>query len=253
MFVRPFRIPAAAVLAFAVGTAPLPTQASETVAEAPAAPSCRSGEDLFRGLFYGQGSSAELIEEIADPKALKAAEAKKSQLTVAQAKRLLEAQHAKLVAADRVADAELVAMGIAGLAKREAQDAKVMAGVPAATEDTSSQVVAMVKKRDPQFFVRLAAGLQSGDPVKVDRAIREGWQRNMKMIGLLSGTDAGPAASDPEPGHGVDQDSSVVLWIGIAIVLFIWIALPLTNQSFTGLAHDESVARLTKKLACPAR
>ncbi|MBK8235931.1 MAG: hypothetical protein IPK74_10265 [Deltaproteobacteria bacterium] len=253
MIARTAQFVGAASLALAVAVSPLPSFAAQSsAATSNTTQTCKSGEELFRGLFYGEGASAALIREIADPGALDAAQTKKSRLTVAQSKRLLQAQHDKLVAAGRTADAALVAIAIAGLAKRTDDSALLMQGTPNATglSEASRQIIEMIKTRDATFFAGFAADLQSGDPVKVNRALRKGWQRNSEMIQLLGGGGGGSSAD--EPGHGVDQDSSVVLWIGIALVLLVWIALPLTTESFTGLAHDEAVARLTEKLACTA-
>ncbi len=212
-----------------------------------------SGKDLFLGVFYGLGDQAKLAEALVSKKALEATYDRKSRLTIDQTKRLLEKQRKALLKEGKKKDAEIVAGLVKQLDAAPRGDVLLDKQLPSATTDrrksVAKAVMRLVEAEDAGFFEAFRRDMTSGNPAKVDVALRRAMRMNFEKLAIVSGQN--PAAGDDkDPGHGVDQDSSVILWLGLVVLIFVWLAIPLTTESMTALSHDESVARLTKSLSC---
>ena len=245
----------AAGLMVSVAVAPLRAEANTGSAGTSLSSQCSapSGKDLFLGVFYGLGDQAKLAEALVSKEALEATYDRKSRLTIDQTKRLLEKQRKTLLEAGKKKDAEIVAELVKQLEAAPRGDVLLDDQLPRATKErrtsVAKAVMRLIEAEDAAFFETFRRDMTSGNPAKVDVALRRAMRMNFDKLAIVSGQD--PAAGDgKDPGHGVDQDSSVVLWIGIALILLVWIALPLNPDSPTALTHDQSVARLTKSLSC---
>lgn len=245
------------VMAFSHGPAQVAAQANKFRSRPTPSGQCdpARGEDLFRGLFFGVGRFAALSNVMTTPSERAAVQRTVSRMTPAQTIRLLERNRAQLLRQGRLQDAKFVGEALKRERRIESSPSFRTAPASGALDsrrrgELSAQIINRIQRQDPGYFPRLQRELTSGNPLLVQRAVKDAGLRVLEMSNLLAGRSSAPSADDKDPGHGVDQDSSLVLWLGIVIVLLAWVALPLQDLGLTSFSEEEAIAKLTRRLKC---
>jgi SdpC family antimicrobial peptide len=208
------------------------------------------GQTIFSGIFFGTGEVAQLLPEVWSQQANLAQTVKDDPQGVAD----------KI---DQVASN----MKAAGWSDKSILHAQQVAtqirtgqtGTATNADQTASRdlLLGMIQDEDPTFFSRFAVGMQSGDPVKVDRSLTEARTFVKSVVEDLQAASepSMDLAKRPPPGWVVAYGYLYVAAVATTVVVVLSVvALTLVfplepNQEPSRLGHDEVIDRLSRGLA----
>jgi len=201
-----------------------------------------SGEDIYLGLFLGQGEAASLLPEVYDNVSVGEKVRDPEDVLVA-----LRSAKAEREAKGDEAGAKLLQSTIEaverGIVEGQLLDGLVISDTVAAT------FVLQVAARDPGFFDRFAGEIRSGDPRRVERALDDATQISRQVAEELAFK---PDAMQPRGGLAVVTVAVVAaaLYAFVVIAEGFWVVLYEEARSKSGgLLRDELVARVTEAFA----
>lgn len=241
-----FRSLCSALLAVSLAAGPL-TGCDD--AEAPAAieePSSLaslSGEEIYLGLFLGQGEAASLLPEIYDGVAVaekvRNPEAVLNDLRLAQGRRSAAGDEAGVRLLQKTID--VVESGVL--------EGQVVDGI-VVNEGLAAMFAHEVSLADPEFFDRFAAEIRSGDPRRVEQALADASAVSRRVADELAFKSDG---LQPRGGLAVVSVAVVAaaVYAFVVVVEGLWLltAEEARSQSSGDLLRDELVARVTQAFA----
>lgn len=207
-----------------------------------------SGEEIFVGLFLGQGEAASLLPEVHDRTEL--AEQLRDPTEILDA---LSRAKAEREAQGDSRGAALVQSAIEAIESGAA--AEQLADGIAISETLASMFVQEIAAKDPTFFTRFGDEIRSGDPRRVDRALQEAAAIGREVA------EATLFAADPlQPRAGAILFLVVAVHAAVAVFVlawagaFVWVEIAVESaieeRSRGGrLFRDEFVARVTEAYA----
>jgi SdpC family antimicrobial peptide len=202
----------------------------------------RDGETVFRGIFFGEGDvGAQLPEMWGDDVAQQRAAITKSPELLAQQ---LEQ-----------AIARMKASGWSDSVVARAQEALDMVRSGQSLQDTTpvemstlrDLMVARMDERDPTFFSRFAADMQSGDHLRVERAMNDA-QAAVRDVAETIGTSGGSGSESIVWYYGPVLVAAAAVAVAVAVVIVVFFADPAPGGHPNGLQHDELVHTLASRL-----
>lgn len=205
-----------------------------------------SGEELYLGIFLGQGEAARLVPEVHEDADL--VEQVRDPKEVLDALRSAKAERE---ARGDEAGARLVQSTIDAVESGLAED-RLVDGV-VLSESVASMFVLQLDKKDPTFFDRFADDLHSGDPRRVDRALEEGVRLSQSVAEELA---INSEVMQPRAGVALAVVAAVVaavaLYAFVVVAEGFWVVLyEEARNGGSRLFRDELVARVTD--ACASR
>ena len=167
------------------------------------------GETVFRGFFLGTGPVAEQLPELRDP----ALALSSRQLTKEQLATQLEGAAGRMRVEGKAGDA-------AGHIDRLVADLRAGSTTPEElllarqnVETTSGdRIIARINAVDPTFLTRFAADFQSGDHVRIQRAIDEGGRLFLDAASVEGAL----------PGHVVPEARCIAVFVVAILVFFVF-------------------------------
>lgn len=206
-----------------------------------------SGVDVFNGVFFGTGPVGGKLSTWT-PEARAQASAKPPAAQIPKLESAIAQMKAANWSPDAIATAEEALATLRKSGGLPQGDAKVRA---LQQDFILKQIVA----RDPKFLDRFGTEMQSGDPVRVDAAFKEG-------ITLLRSVVSAPAAGlnvnvvPPNYWHpqheGTSSDGSLAVAVAVAVaiawVIVVFWFIGVQAESTTRLGHDQLIVKLTDEL-----
>jgi len=213
---------------------------STTTAPAPAPlPAARDGASLFRGVFFGEGDAARQLPELWGDHAVqqRAALTKSPELMAQQ----LQSAIARMKAAGWSDD-------VIGRAQDALDVLQSGQPLPAMSVDVSTirdLIVARLAESDPTFLERFGADMQSGDRLRVERALTEAQDR-MRNVAETVGMSGSAGTESIVWYYG--PVLVAVAAVAVAAVVVVVVAMPAPDETSGRLAHDELVNSLALRL-----
>jgi SdpC family antimicrobial peptide len=194
------------------------------------------GETLYRGLFFRNGPAAhqasdlwKLLGQQPVPPSDKAVETLRQ-----SADRQQEAGDPAAAAAFRkIADS--VSRGTLPLRSPTGP----------ASPATIDATIAAIRVADSTFFSRFAQGIQSGDPVKVDRAMTEAGKLSLQV--LSDHINSNPAAA---LDVWYEFDIAVAIEVAAVVLIALLAVFPFERVQ-NDLVHDDAVKIITERFYAP--
>jgi hypothetical protein len=199
-----------------------------------------SGEDLFRGIFFGKGEVAKVLPEIWGASSV--LKSRKQEPAADTLKRMDAAEkwlrdHGKKTTADRIK------------ARRDTMAAAV-GHWPTIAPPTTSQMEATINKiksKDSAFFTRFATEIQSGNTSRVKATFLDASQLMLAEMPAIAPLDSTNGLVSVK----VNNAGSVAVWLIVAVAVIVVLfamevgqPLPDQNQLATAIAANQFTGRL---------
>jgi SdpC family antimicrobial peptide len=125
-----------------------------------------------------------------------------------------------------------------------------------AVDAAISAVVADIASQDPAFLDRFGADMQSGNPIRVKRAVEDASHRILEAAVHVQRDTRGAldlgAHPQARPNEGDGDDSPVIVYLVVAVVVLLAVVAvlpePQVQRVGDGLTYDRFIANLTDHL-----